>query len=612
MHCKGNFTFGSEKNKLLTDDAVLTINEADQACTVKATGLLLSGNSSFKFKQLSGTINTYAGRSTNAFTDVNDLSDYSTAGAAFETPATFSAGAFYACGGDCSSEICNSVGAMFKNSVTFEGTSFNAEAGYSAEGNSIGILTTGSVTTTISGGSVSATGGNAANDSLGAYFVNTLEQTGGDFESTSGNVSEPDTSGLGTVGIKALDTIEISDGNLSATSGSLTCEETENYYSIAGMSIDKNLLVKGGNVKITGGKQTIEELYSIGLVGNVSVSSGQVDITTEDDSTGGIGILGIPNVSGGVLNVNVGTTTYGAEAKKAPYSCGVLNMTPSDTIKFSGGETNIECGESQGVNCGLYMYASIEVSNSAILNLVSGNANSNVSNSLATIGSLTLNGGEINIESEGSGEEYALVAYGLNMTSGKISIMLSPDSNTSYATGINTYGTTTLTGGHISVGFNCSEDSTSRNKGIYFNQGQDGEEETVIDGADIDISLGSIYSDSKDSYGLDTDCVFKLNSGNIAITAESSKGNLIGMNTYKASYFNGGTVDISLGDVEGRSEGYRFEGGGNAEFNGTSFNVTTGSSKQFNAAIYISCHSDNNVMFRSGEISAMSGVSTGS
>jgi len=254
-----------------------------------------------------------------------------------------------------------SFGIRANGNITIQGSgTLTVTAGTAAQ-ISCGIYADGNVT--ISGGTVTATGGETTQDSRGSNGINAdgVTISGGTVTATGGKAAN------NSRGIYAYTNVTISGGTVTATGGEATGEESESY-GIYGSGYFENNEVIGGNITISGGTVTAKG----GTAGKYSY--------------GICSYYGGTTISGGTVNATGGTAT----GEKSD-SYGILANT---NIKISGGSVTATGSTATDESFGIFAYDTISISDTAEVTATGGNADL-YSDGIYADGAVTISGGTV-------------------------------------------------------------------------------------------------------------------------------------------------------------------------------------------------------------------------
>ena len=569
LYCKGDCTFGTKENSLLTDDTVLNITNNDS--TDVNVGLYLIGGATYTFNQLSGTINSTSGnssRSISSGTTIVSLNQYATLGACFTTSSNLFQGLLTCSAGKATSSGY-SAGALFTANLEFQKIYATFNGSDSAYGSSFGMVDScSSGTLKFTSGTVNATAGDAVGYSVGILASSTTTVTSANVY-CYGAASSMSTS-LGTTTatsglLTTTGTFTISGGSLSAYAGEFTGSASAAGWPVSGLCSNGDFYINGGSVVAQSGFSAVTGTNSYGLRtigGKLYVNGGELVAKSTDGVYCGVGIAsptGI-NITGGYvygyggpasagsegiryfaseLSITGGTVEAEAAESTAGYSYGIYGMVANSSLVVSGtAEVTVKSSSASGRSAGINEDGSVTVSNGT-LDVVGGNSNSDIAYGAYVGGVLTVSGGTTNITSGTAGSTSAQGIIGLSVAG-------------------STYneGTTTLTGGTLNVTTLSSEiDANVYNYGIQLTDKNVG-----FGGTNVTVECGSSSGTAENINCIGINCPTSGGSayflkGTVKVTSGSSGYYSYAIYCTSNCFLQGADVNVKGGQARMRSAG---------------------------------------------------------
>ena len=282
-------------------------------------------------------------------------------------------GSVTAKGGSNTGSTTNSYGIQASGAVTVSGGSLTAH-GYAAEKSNYGMHASASELTVENGATVTATCAKAATGSSYAIYTNHLTLKSGEVNATGGEAAE------NSIGVRANTSIDVSGGVLTAKGVS-----GKNPKANYGIYTDGDMTVSNGTVTAQGGAATSSSL-GISTSGSFGMTNGTVTASS-GNATADVSYAIMAKTGFTVENGTI--TATGGEA--AQVSVGVYCL---DDMGISGGELTASgaTNGSQESNYGIYTDKSITISGGTVE--AHGHAATTNSHGIAAYNNLTITGGE--------------------------------------------------------------------------------------------------------------------------------------------------------------------------------------------------------------------------
>ena len=286
---------------------------------------------------------------------------------------TISGGTVTATGGDSTSSVGSGGSGISSNgSLTITGGENDSLTAKGGSGRS-GIFSSGGVT--ISGGTVNATGGSSGSDSGDGIHSGSLTMKGGTVNAKGGSGAD------GGSGIRTFSSggVTISGGSTVNANGGNGSKSESSDRSNGGRGIDSgSLTVSGGTVTATGG-DGCSGSYSDGGIGissssgGVTISGGTVTATGGKSGSGDYSNGGNGISSSGSLSISGGTVTATAGSSSGSY--GRDGITTSSSLTISGGTVTANGGSGSYRGGSGISSSDIELSGSLELTAKAGSPN---------------------------------------------------------------------------------------------------------------------------------------------------------------------------------------------------------------------------------------------
>ena len=360
---------GDDKVEVTLKDVNIDTSSRNEAA-VSVTG---SGNTTIKLdgdNHLTGGNGIYS-NSSGSLTISGDENDSLTAQGgdsrngiySVSGDVTISGGTVTATGGNSTGNYGSGGDGIHSGSLTISGGTVTATGGGSTGSNGLGGrgICSNSGNITISGGStVTANGGNGSDGGSGISSSSGVTISGGTVKATGGNGDYS-----GGDGISSSDRVAISGSTVTANGG-----DSSSRNGASGISSSSGVTVSDGTVTANGGNGGNVSGDGIRSDGGVTISGGTVN-AAGGDSKDGYGGDGIRSGGGVTISGNTVNAAGGNGGKVGGY--GICSF---DRVAISGGTVEAAGGSSGSSNGGSGIYSSdIDLSGSLELTAKAGSPN---------------------------------------------------------------------------------------------------------------------------------------------------------------------------------------------------------------------------------------------